>query len=92
MEREYSRGLYWWPDLLDSLIQRVTTLYSSLLHTHTSSHSHVFTSRCFVEASNGGRSFSSGFPKCLQLQLPASHNNLIPSDNSLIHLTLLCPV
>jgi hypothetical protein len=25
--------LYWWPDLLDVLIQRVSTLYSSLLHT-----------------------------------------------------------
>jgi hypothetical protein len=43
MECDYRRGLDWWPDLLDSLIQRVTTLYSSLLHTHTSVHSHVFT-------------------------------------------------
>jgi hypothetical protein len=32
---DYRRGLDWWSDLLDSLIQRVTTLYSSLLHTHT---------------------------------------------------------
>jgi hypothetical protein len=37
-------------------IQRVTTVY-----TH-SVHSHVFTSRCSVAASNGGRTPSSRFP------------------------------
>jgi hypothetical protein len=30
--------------------------------THTSIHSHVFTSRCLIAASNGGRSPYSGFP------------------------------
>jgi hypothetical protein len=64
---DYRRGLDWWSDLLDSLIQRVTTLYSSLLHTHihthTSVHSHVFTRCCLVAASNGRRSPSLGFPK-----------------------------
>jgi hypothetical protein len=29
--------LYCWSDLLDTSIQRVATLYSSMLHTHTSS-------------------------------------------------------
>jgi hypothetical protein len=42
-ECDYRRVLDWWPDLLDSLIQRVTTLYSSLLHTHTHTHTHVST-------------------------------------------------
>jgi hypothetical protein len=36
----YRRLLGWWPDLLDSLTQRVTTLYSTLLHTNV--YSHVF--------------------------------------------------
>jgi hypothetical protein len=44
---DYGRVLEWWSDLLDSLIQGVTTLYSSLLHTHTHTHttvhSNVFT-------------------------------------------------
>jgi hypothetical protein len=34
-ECDYRRGLDWWLDLLYTLIQRVTTLYRSLLHTHT---------------------------------------------------------
>jgi hypothetical protein len=71
------------------LLQRVTTLYSPLLHRHTSVHSHVFTSRCLVAASNGGRSPSSGFPNCPQPQLPASHSNRTTepqqSSNSLTH-------
>jgi hypothetical protein len=36
LSRDFSdcrRVLDWWPDLLDSLIMRVTTLHSSLLHT-----------------------------------------------------------
>jgi hypothetical protein len=33
MECDYSRGFDWWPDLLHTLIQRITTLYISLLHT-----------------------------------------------------------
>jgi hypothetical protein len=45
VECDYRRVLDSWPNLLGSLLQRVTTLYSSLLHTHThtSVHSHVFT-------------------------------------------------
>jgi hypothetical protein len=62
---DYRRVLDWWSDLLDTLIQRVTTLYSPLLHMHTCIHSHIFTSRCLVAASNRGRSPSSGFPVCL---------------------------
>jgi hypothetical protein len=34
--------LDWWSDLLESLIPPVTTLCSSLIHTHTIVHSHVF--------------------------------------------------
>jgi hypothetical protein len=41
-----------------------TTLYSLLLNTHTSVHSHVFTNRCSVVAFNNGCSPSSGFPDC----------------------------
>jgi hypothetical protein len=33
----------------------------------------VFTSRCLVATSKGGRSRSSGFPNCPRPQLPASH-------------------
>jgi hypothetical protein len=32
-ECDYKQVLGWWSDLLDTLIQRVTTLYNSLLHT-----------------------------------------------------------
>jgi hypothetical protein len=35
LECDYRRVLDWWSDLLDCLIQRVTTLYSTLLHTHS---------------------------------------------------------
>jgi hypothetical protein len=63
-----------------------------LLHTHTSVHSHVFTSRCLVTASNCGLSPSSGFPKYPRPQLPASHSNCSqrlnlssPLSNSLTH-------
>jgi hypothetical protein len=35
----YRRGLDWWPDLLESLIRRVTTLYSPL--SHASGHNHT---------------------------------------------------
>jgi hypothetical protein len=33
----------WWLNLFHTLIQRATTLYGSLLQTHASVHSHVFT-------------------------------------------------
>jgi hypothetical protein len=74
MECDYRRVLDWWSDLLNSLIQRVTTLSSSVLHTHALVFI-VFTSRCSVAASNGRRSPSSGFPNCPWPQLPASHSN-----------------
>jgi hypothetical protein len=35
----------------------------------------VFTTRCLVAASNGGRSLSSGFPNYHRSKLPASHSN-----------------
>jgi hypothetical protein len=53
-------GLVWLLDLLHALIQSVTTLYSSLLHTHQCPQSRP-RSRCLVAASNGGRSLSSEF-------------------------------
>jgi hypothetical protein len=43
--------------------------------THTSVHSHVFTSRCLVAASNGGRSPSSEFLNWPRPQLPTSTSN-----------------
>jgi hypothetical protein len=75
--------------LFDSLKQRVTTLYNSLLHAQTSAHSHVFNSRCSVATSNGGRSLSSWFPNWPRLQLPASHSNSsqrLNLSSSLTHL------
>jgi hypothetical protein len=59
---------------MDSLMQVVTILYSILLSTHTRVHSHVFTSRRSVAASNGGRSPSSEFPNSPRPQLPAPHS------------------
>jgi hypothetical protein len=43
MDCDYRWVLDWWWDLLDSLIQCMTTLCSSLFNTHTSVHIHVFT-------------------------------------------------
>jgi hypothetical protein len=44
-------------------------------YTHFGVHSHVFTSRCSVAASNVGRPTSSGFPNYPRPQLTASHSN-----------------
>jgi hypothetical protein len=44
-------------------------------YTHISVHSQVFTSRCSIAASNGGRSLFSKFPNYLRPQLPASQGN-----------------
>jgi hypothetical protein len=50
MDCDCRRVFDWWPDLLDSLIQCVTTLYSSPLyararaHTHTHTHTHTLLS------------------------------------------------
>jgi hypothetical protein len=78
-ECDYRRVLDWWSHLFYFLIQRVTTLYSSLLHTqihtHTQTHTTVFSSRCSVAASNSGQPPSSGFPNYVRPQLPASHSN-----------------
>jgi hypothetical protein len=73
-EVTYKWVLDWWPNWLDSLIQRVTTLYSSLLHPHQCPQSRL-NSRCLVAASNGGPSFFSGFPNCPRPHIPASHSN-----------------
>jgi hypothetical protein len=70
----YRRVLNWWLDSLDTSIQRLTTLYSSLLHTHSSIQSRLHC-RCFWAASNGGRSHSSGLPKYPRPHLPASNNS-----------------
>jgi hypothetical protein len=59
--------IYW------ALIQRLTTLWSSFLHTHASVHSHVFTSRCSVMASNTDVPLPLGSPTVPVPQLPASH-------------------
>jgi hypothetical protein len=65
-------------------IQNVTANnYSSLTVTHSKDHCNygthkafsVFTSRCVVVASNGGRCPWSGFPNCARPQLPTSHNS-----------------
>jgi hypothetical protein len=72
---DYKRVLDWRLDLLDSLIQRITTLYKTLSHTKTSVHSDVFTSRCSVAAPNGGRSVSFGFPNYPLPQLPAYNSS-----------------
>jgi hypothetical protein len=80
MEYDYIWILDWWLDLLDTLLQHVTTLYSSLLHTHTHKHAHTHTQQCplsclhchcLVATSNGRHYPSSGFPNCPQLQLTA---------------------
>jgi hypothetical protein len=77
---DYRRVLDRWSDLFDSLIQRVTALYNSLLHTHThththsSVHSHVFTIRCSLAASKGRYFPFSGFPKYPRPQHSASNN------------------
>jgi hypothetical protein len=73
----YRRILHWRLDLLDALIQRVSSLYSSLLYiyiyiyiyTHTHTHTHTWLQshlhcRYLVAASNGGPSPFSGFPNC----------------------------
>jgi hypothetical protein len=53
----------WWLYLIHTLLQRVTTIYSSLLntHTHTSVHSHIFTAVAWYRFPNAGRSLSSMF-------------------------------
>jgi hypothetical protein len=38
---DYRRVLDWWSHLFYSFIQRVATLYNSLLHTHTHTHTHT---------------------------------------------------
>jgi hypothetical protein len=74
IEWDYRRGLDWWLGLLDSLIS-IWLHFTVYCHTLASIHSHVFTSRCSVAASNGGRSPSSGFTNCPRAQLPTSHSN-----------------
>jgi hypothetical protein len=67
---DYKWVLDWWLNLLHSMIQRVTTIYRSLLHTQQCTQSRLHC-RCLVAASNDGCSRSSGFPKCPRPQLRA---------------------
>jgi hypothetical protein len=64
-----------WPDLLDSFTYSAWLHFTFYCYTHTRVHSQVFTIRCSVAASNGGRSTSSGFQNCPRPQLPASYSN-----------------
>jgi hypothetical protein len=87
---DYKRGLDWWSDLLDYLIQDVTTLYSSLLYIYISAHSHVFTSRCSVEACQRWTFPFLPVPElspCLSYQLltPTTHNYWTPAVIWLTH-------
>jgi hypothetical protein len=71
----------------------MTTLYSTLLHTHTyNSPQSRLHCRCLVAASNGGRLPTSRLPNCPRPQLPASHSNspqrLNPSSPLTSPLTL----
>jgi hypothetical protein len=52
-------------------LQLMASLYISLSHRDISLR-HVFTSRCSVAASNGGRSPSSGFPNCPRVSTTAT--------------------
>jgi hypothetical protein len=67
--------IYW---TLTSKDYAVTVLHISqvtISHTRSSQPVTVFTSRCFVVASNGRYSPSSGFPNGHRPQLPASNSN-----------------
>jgi hypothetical protein len=72
---DYTGVFDWWPDLLDSLIQHVTTLYSSLLHTHIPVFTVTSSMLLLGSGFNGLRSPSSGFPNCPRAQLPASKSS-----------------
>jgi hypothetical protein len=77
-ECDYRRGFDWWLDLFHTLLQHVTTLYSSLSHTHTHTHKCPQSRHhcpCLVAAFNGRRPPSSRFLKCPRPQLPASAIN-----------------
>jgi hypothetical protein len=65
--------------------ERVTTLLQfTITHIHASVPSHVFTSRCLVSASNGGRSTSTGFPNCPRAS-GTSFSQLLKLSSSLTH-------
>jgi hypothetical protein len=61
------------------------TLQFTISYTETVVHSHVFTSRCSVVASNTERSTSFGLSNDQQHHLPVSHNNWAATVLSLIH-------
>jgi hypothetical protein len=51
------------------------TVRFTITHTQNSGHSHIFTSRCSIAASNRGCSPYSGFPNYPRPQLTSSHSN-----------------
>jgi hypothetical protein len=72
------------------LKQLVTKFFSTLLHTHTraSIHSHVFTFRCLVTASNFGCFSFSRFPYSSRPRLPVSNfssSQRLNRNSSVIH-------
>jgi hypothetical protein len=70
MECDYRQVLCWCLNSLHTSIQRVATLYSSLLHSTASSSLSLLGS-----GFNGGHSPSFGFLNCPWSQLSASHSN-----------------
>lgn len=74
IECDYRRVLDWRPDLLDTLLQGVTTIWRSLLHTQQCPHSSLH-HRCLVADSKGRCSPSPGFPTGPRPQLPDSNIN-----------------
>jgi hypothetical protein len=88
--RDYRWGLGWWPDLLDSLIQRVTTLYSS---SHITSSLPLLGSGLMADVP-----FHLGSRSTIVPQLPVSHinssqrlNSSGPLTNSLTNQLLTFP-
>jgi hypothetical protein len=88
--------IYWSLQLVTTSIgYAITVLHTSQITlglNRSSQFVMVFTSRCFVAASNGGCSPSFVSPNCFQWQLPASHSNSSQqlnrwSSNSLTHQT-----
>jgi hypothetical protein len=82
---EYQVWLYTGSGLIIGFISPFDTPRDFNLYTHNSVHSHVFTSRCSVAASNSGHSPSSVFSDSPRLQLPPSNGNSSQRLNSVTH-------